>query len=197
MSKRCEVPALHPVSAPDFLPPAQLQNLQLQRLKAMVRRAYDHVPLFRQRMQERNLDAARRADAGGRDPAAVHREDRPARHLSLRPVRQPDEGHRAPARLQRHHRQAHRRRLHAGGHRRLVECHDAQFRGVRLARGRHHPERLRLRLVHRRTGRALRRGGAGRDGHSHLRRQHRAADHGDEGFRRRRRSAARRAISCT
>ena len=55
MSKRCEVPALHPVSAPDFLPPGQLHDLQLQRLKAMVWRAYDRVPLFRQRMEERNL----------------------------------------------------------------------------------------------------------------------------------------------
>ena len=55
MSKRCEVPARHPVSAPDFLPPDQLHNLQLQRLKAMVQRAYDRVPLFHQRMQERNL----------------------------------------------------------------------------------------------------------------------------------------------
>ncbi|MFZ0828336.1 MAG: phenylacetate--CoA ligase [Verrucomicrobiia bacterium] len=55
MSKHCEAPPLHPVSAPDFLPPDQLHNLQLQRLKAMVWRAYDRVPLFRQRMEERKL----------------------------------------------------------------------------------------------------------------------------------------------
>ena len=51
---------------------------------------------------------------------------------------------------------------------------------------RHHAERLRLRPVHRRPGRALRRRGAGRHRHPDLRRQHRPADHGDEGFRRHR-----------
>jgi len=45
----------HPVSAPDFLPLDQLQRLQLQRLKQMVQRAYDHVALFRKRMDERDL----------------------------------------------------------------------------------------------------------------------------------------------
>ena len=45
----------HPVSAPDFLPPDQLQALQLQRLQATVRRAFDHVALFRRRMEERHL----------------------------------------------------------------------------------------------------------------------------------------------
>jgi phenylacetate-CoA ligase len=45
----------HPVSAPDFLPPEQLQALQLHRLKAIVQRAYDHVPLFRKRMDERRI----------------------------------------------------------------------------------------------------------------------------------------------
>jgi len=47
--------SFHPVSAPDFLPRNQLQDLQLQRLKAVVQRAYDHVALFRKRMEERGL----------------------------------------------------------------------------------------------------------------------------------------------
>src|SRR5512137_1115884 len=47
--------SFHPVSAPDYLPRKQLQQLQLHRLKAVVHRSYDHVPLFRQRMEERNL----------------------------------------------------------------------------------------------------------------------------------------------
>jgi len=38
------------VSAPDFLPLPQLRALQLQRLQAIVKRAYEHVQLFRQRM---------------------------------------------------------------------------------------------------------------------------------------------------
>ena len=45
----------HPVSAPDFLPPQQLQDLQLSRLKSIVERAYDNVVLFHRRMEERGL----------------------------------------------------------------------------------------------------------------------------------------------
>jgi phenylacetate-CoA ligase len=43
----------HPASAPDFLPLPQLRDLQLQRLQGIVRRAYEHVPLFRKRMDDR------------------------------------------------------------------------------------------------------------------------------------------------
>jgi phenylacetate-CoA ligase len=45
----------HPLSAPDFLPLPQLRTLQLQRLTAIVQRAYDRVALFRKRMDERSL----------------------------------------------------------------------------------------------------------------------------------------------
>ena len=45
----------HPESAADFLPLRQMRALQLQRLQAIVRRAYDRVPLYHQRMQERNV----------------------------------------------------------------------------------------------------------------------------------------------
>ncbi len=45
----------HPVSAPDYLPVKQLRQLQLHRLRAIVQRAYDHVALFRKRMDEREL----------------------------------------------------------------------------------------------------------------------------------------------
>jgi len=48
----------HPVSAPDFLPQEQLQKLQLQRLRGMVQRAFDHVALFRARMDERHMTPA-------------------------------------------------------------------------------------------------------------------------------------------
>ena len=47
--------SFHPLSAPDFLPLPQLRDLQLQRLKAIVQRAYDRVALFRKRMDERGL----------------------------------------------------------------------------------------------------------------------------------------------
>jgi phenylacetate-CoA ligase len=46
----------HPASAPDFLPLDQLHCLQLQRLKKMVRCAYDHVALFRKRMDDLDLE---------------------------------------------------------------------------------------------------------------------------------------------
>jgi phenylacetate-CoA ligase len=45
----------HPATSPDYLPLPQLRQVQLQRLKAVVRRAYEHVPLFRQRMAECGL----------------------------------------------------------------------------------------------------------------------------------------------
>jgi phenylacetate-CoA ligase len=48
--------AFHPASAPDYLPKPQLQDLQLRRLRAIVRRAYDRVDLFRQRMDEKKAN---------------------------------------------------------------------------------------------------------------------------------------------
>ncbi len=136
-------------------------------------------------MEERGLTPDAIQSLERHPAAALHGQDRPARHLSLRPVRQPHERGGAPARLQRHHRQADRGRLHAArtwtsGPSVMVRT----FAACGLHRGRHRAERLRLRPVHRRAGRALRRRGAGRDRHPHLRRQHRPADHGDEGFRR-------------
>jgi len=47
--------AFHPASAPDYLPLPQLRQLQLQKLRRVVQRTYDHVPLFRMRMEERGL----------------------------------------------------------------------------------------------------------------------------------------------
>ena len=46
----------HPASAPDYIPVPLMRDLQLVRLQAIVRRAYAHVALFRQRMHERGLD---------------------------------------------------------------------------------------------------------------------------------------------
>lgn len=53
-----EVIRFHPESAPDFLPVKQLRTLQLQRLQAIVRRAYERVPLFHRRMDERGVSPA-------------------------------------------------------------------------------------------------------------------------------------------
>ena len=55
MSKNREIPPMHPASAVDYLPPAQLRDVQFTRLKDMVQRAFDHVTLFRKRMDEQKL----------------------------------------------------------------------------------------------------------------------------------------------
>ena len=48
----------HPASAPDFLPLEQRRVLQLQRLQAMVQRAYDRVAFFRDRMAATGMTPA-------------------------------------------------------------------------------------------------------------------------------------------
>jgi phenylacetate-CoA ligase len=45
----------HPASVPDFTPVAELRALQLRRLQAVVERAWQNVPLLRERMEERGL----------------------------------------------------------------------------------------------------------------------------------------------
>ena len=60
------------------------------------------------------------------------------------------------------------------------------FAACGLHTRRRHPERLRLRPLHGRARRALRRRGARRDGDPDLRRQHRAAAHGAAGLQRHR-----------
>jgi phenylacetate-CoA ligase len=47
--------AFHPASTPDYLPPVRMCELQLERLRAVVRRAYANVPLFRGRLDERGF----------------------------------------------------------------------------------------------------------------------------------------------
>ncbi len=47
--------SFHPASALDYLPEAQLRDLQLRRFQSSLRRAYDCVALYRQRMDERGL----------------------------------------------------------------------------------------------------------------------------------------------
>jgi phenylacetate-CoA ligase len=47
--------AVDPASALDFLPEPQLRALQLQRLRATAKRAYERVQLFRQRMDARGV----------------------------------------------------------------------------------------------------------------------------------------------
>ena len=46
---------VHPASAPDYLPRKQLREIQLHRLRTVVRHAFDNVKVFRDRMNERKL----------------------------------------------------------------------------------------------------------------------------------------------
>ncbi|MBI5384195.1 MAG: phenylacetate--CoA ligase [Verrucomicrobia bacterium] len=58
MSKNHQPGPFHAASAMDFLPPAQLRQVQFTRLMAMVTRAYERVALFRNRLEERRLKPA-------------------------------------------------------------------------------------------------------------------------------------------
>ncbi|HWR54487.1 MAG TPA: phenylacetate--CoA ligase [Bryobacteraceae bacterium] len=46
----------HPSSAPDYVPPECMRELQLSRLQAIVSRAYERVPLYRDRLDERGIE---------------------------------------------------------------------------------------------------------------------------------------------
>ena len=48
-------PLFQPASAPDYIPRPQLEQLQLSRLRAVVERAWDRVPLFRRRLDQRGI----------------------------------------------------------------------------------------------------------------------------------------------
>jgi len=63
----------HPASAPDFLPQTALREVQLRRLRAVVARAYEHVELFRSRLDERGItpDAIQRLEDIQRLPFTV------------------------------------------------------------------------------------------------------------------------------
>ncbi len=176
----------HPASAPDFLPRRELEQLQLGRLLSVVGLAYERVSLFRQRMEERRLTPAsiRSLADLAHLPFTVKTDLRDTYPFGLfaTPMSQVV-------------------RLHATSGttgKPIVVAYteeDVQvwssvmvrsFAACGISPGRHHPERLRLRPVHRRSGRALRRRGPGRHRHPHLRRQHRAAAHGDGRLRRHR-----------
>jgi len=49
------VTGCHPASVPDYTPVPLLRDLQLQRMKAVVARASQHVKLFQSRMNDRGL----------------------------------------------------------------------------------------------------------------------------------------------
>jgi phenylacetate-CoA ligase len=60
MTSTCDrlAAAFHPASTPDYLPAPQLRDLQLNRLRSVVTRAWERVELFRSRLDERGLAPA-------------------------------------------------------------------------------------------------------------------------------------------
>jgi len=48
----------HPASVPDYLPRERLREIQLQRLRSVVERAFERVAVFRRRMEEKGLTPA-------------------------------------------------------------------------------------------------------------------------------------------
>ena len=55
LSQNIGTAAFHPASAPDYVPTSLLRELQLNRLKNIVTRAWQRVPLFRKRLDGRGL----------------------------------------------------------------------------------------------------------------------------------------------
>ncbi len=75
----------NPASAPDYLSEPQLRACQLQRMRAVVRRAWDHVELFRERMEESGVtpDDVKSLDDVARLPFTVKSDLRDAYPFGL------------------------------------------------------------------------------------------------------------------
>ena len=67
----------------DFMPEEKLRELQLQRLRATVKLAYEKVPLFHDRMVEKGVTPDDIDLEGHREDSVLHEEGL-ARHLSVR-----------------------------------------------------------------------------------------------------------------
>ena len=153
----------------------EIAALQLQRLKATLRRVYDNVPHYWKTFDAAGVHPDDLNIACRSRQVPVHHQGGPARELSVRTVRRAERGHRAHPRLLRHDRQADRGRLHQGRHRGVGRGGGAL--DPRLGRPARHEaaQRLRLRPVHRRARAALRRRAARHGGDPDLGRHDRAA----------------------
>ena len=176
----------HPVSAPDYLPVPQLRDLQLDRLQATVSRAFENVKLLRERMRDHGLQPQdiESLDDLSRLPFTVKADLRDTYPYGL---------FACPL--------AEIVRLHASSGttgKPIVVAYTQSdlevWTSVMVARA--SPPAACTGATSSRTptatacspaaSGALRRRSAGRHRHPHLGRQHRAADHGHEGFRRHR-----------
>ena len=133
-------------------------------------------PLLQEEIRRTQVQLRRRALARRPAPAAVHNQAGPARQLPLRPVRRAPARRGAGAFLVRHLGPGHRGRLHPQRHQDLVQPGGPGDHRRRRHQKRRHPDRLRLRPVHRRLRPALRRRVGRYLGHPDLLGQHQAAD---------------------
>ena len=178
-------PPGQPATPPGELEPIEtasvdeLRALQLERLRWSLRHAYDNVPYYRKMFDVAAVHPDDVQGPGRPGQVPVHDQGVAARQLPVRHVRGAARAGRPDPRLVRHHRPAHRRRLHRGRHRHLGHG-DGPLdpRGRRPARA-HRAQRLRLRPVHRRPRRPLRRREARLHRGPGLRRDDRAAGHPD------------------
>ena len=101
----------------ECMPRQALEATQLERLRAQLARVYQNVPFYRRAFDEQRVapDDIRSLDDLGKLPFTVKTDFRDNYPYGL--AGRAHVGDRAHPRLQRHHRQAHRRRLHRGRHR--------------------------------------------------------------------------------
>ena len=158
------------------MPRAELERLQLERLRETLAWAESRVPLYRDR-----LNRARRGPRGDPEPGRpranpVHGQGRSAPALSLGPLRRPAAKRGPGSRVVGDARQAHGGRLHQARPPRLARGHGAvacvRGRGAR----RHDPGGVRLWPVHRGPRLSRCRGAHGAHGGARLVRQYAAPD---------------------
>ena len=167
----------------ETMPREKLAALQVARLRATLRNAYDHVPLHRARFDAAGIEAWRRPDASPTWSGSRSR-SRPICAITIRSACSPA-------------RERELARLHASsgttgkptvvgytqaGHRQLGRPDGAIARRRRGETRRHRAQRLWLRPLYRRAWRALRRRAAGRGRGAGLGRVDRAAGRADHGF---------------
>ena len=121
------------------------------------RHAYDNVAHYRQALRRGGRAPGRSAPPRRSRAISLHRQERPARQLSVRHVRRAARAGRAHPCVVGHDRQADGRRLYAQRHRHVGDRDGALDSRCGRPPRRHRSRRLRLRSFHRRPRRALRR----------------------------------------
>ena len=161
----------------------EIAALQLARLQATLRRAYDHVAHYRAAFDQAGVhpDDLRTLADLARFPFTTKEDLR--RHYPFGMFAVPRARGRAHPRLVGHDRQADGGRLHQGRHRDLGRGLRALDPGRRRPPGRSRPRGLRLRPVHRRPRRALRRRAARLHGGADVGRHDRAPGPADRRLR--------------